>query len=78
MKTPREIYEYKMSWDPKYEVETHVNSLTCAESWCKKNLSKEDWYYKKHTNVFSNTFIFGDKKIATNFRNYIDSDLSKL
>lgn len=78
MKIPRDIYEYKMDWDPRYEVEIHINSLMYAENWCQNNLNKEDWYYKRHTNVFSHTFIFGDKKKADDFKKFITSESSKL
>lgn len=65
--TPQEAFKYKLRWMPGHGVKLHSDLLDKGIGWCKANVSKECWTYKRHTNVYEHTFRFEDIKAAQNF-----------
>lgn len=56
--TPVEIFEYKQRWAPGYQVALHSDLVDKAKTWCRRNLSREQWSMTSWTDVYEHTFHF--------------------
>lgn len=72
--TPIEIAEYKQKWMASgynHPVPFHSDYHMYAKDWCKIQLHKSQWNYKRYTNVYEDTMYFEFKQDAENFSNYL-------
>ena len=65
--TPQQIVSYKNQWLPGYMVELHSDLESQGKEWCKRQCRKEEWHFKKYTNVYEDTFCFENIMAAQNF-----------
>jgi len=65
--TPQQVDDYKRQWMPGNTVRLHSDLENEGKEWCKQNCSKEEWHFRKHTNVYEHTFQFENVMAATKF-----------
>ena len=65
--TPQQIDDYKRQWMPGYTVRLHSDLESQGKDWCKRVLAKEQWHFRKWTNVYEHTFQFENIMAAQNF-----------
>jgi ABC-type lipoprotein release transport system permease subunit len=65
--TPQEIFDYKNSWLPGYEVKVHSDLRDHAKDWCKTNLEKHQYHIKTWTNIYQYSYYFEDLDQAAKF-----------
>ena len=46
--SPQELFDYKKSWLPGYNVYVDVDSDVFAKNWCRRNLERHQWSFSKH------------------------------
>jgi nuclear transport factor 2 (NTF2) superfamily protein len=72
--TPQELFEYKKSWLPGYNVQVDFDSDVWGKDWCRKRLERHQWSFDKYTMPDdSHTFSFENEDDADDFfRSYIE------
>jgi hypothetical protein len=68
--TPQEIDDYKRNWLPRqsWNVQLHSDLETNGKEWCRFMCRKEEWHFKRWTDVYAHTFCFEDLKAAQTFK----------
>ncbi len=56
--TPQQLDDYKRQWLPGYVVRLHSDLESQGKDWCRRQCSREEWNFTKHTNVYEHTFQF--------------------
>ena len=64
---PIEIFEYKQKWLPGFTVRLHSDLRSAAVDWLKTRLSKEQYDYTQHSDVYEDTVHFEDQRISQVF-----------
>lgn len=69
--TPIEIFEYKQNWLRKggYAVRLHSDLRDQGKDYCKVQLHKHQWDFKKWSDVYEDTFWFEYAQDAKSFKN---------
>ena len=75
--TPQEISDYKREWMPGYTAQVDMDSHEIAKTWCRRNLERHQWSFKKHTMPDDSHTVFfeneDDKKSFVEYYNTINS-----
>lgn len=72
--TPQQIFDYRNSWLPGYDVVIHSDIGSQASDWCKANLRKEQWQLIKWVDVYAHSMRFETKEVADQFREGMNSE----
>ena len=69
--TPLEIFEYKQRWirNGGYKVRLHSDLGDSGKEYCKVQMFKHQWDFKKWSNVYEDTFWFEYAQDAKAFKN---------
>ena len=67
--TPQEISEYKQRWmsSGAFQIKSHSDLEFECKLWCKKNLERHQWSFRKYTDHYEHTFYFEDQKMSQQF-----------
>lgn len=75
--TPQEIFEYKNSWKPGFEVDIHSDLDVQCKHWCRTNLNRWEWSMETYTDVYSHTFCFEKEQAAAEFARKFEKWIDK-
>ena len=74
--TPQEISEYKQRWmssENSYSIKIRSDLDDEGKYWCRKNLERHQWSFRKYTDHYEHTFYFEDQKMSQQFaQEFID------
>lgn len=68
--TPQEIADYKQRWmstGKAYSVTIHEDLDIRGKDWCRKNLQRHQWSFRKYTDVYEHTFFFENNYMGQQF-----------
>lgn len=74
--TPQAISDYKQSWMSRaaWPVRLHSDLDVQGKDWCRRNMERWQWSFKKYTNVYEHTFFFEHKCDAEEFAEAMPSE----
>lgn len=69
--SPQQIFDYKRKWlisENIYMVVVHVDVADRCTDWCKENLDKTNWHFKKWFEPYHHMIMFETETHLANFQ----------